>query len=365
MSGIRGFRERRALLAGLGLLGMALAGCDDGGEPAAAPAPWVLTVALEPVPGGAVTVSGTVRARFETPLAFEVGGRIKARHVDAGEQVKAGQLLYRLEPRDFEQTVRAAEAELAAARAARNLRGADLARAETLFARGLVSRQALDRERLADEQSRAQEQAVAARLRQAENALQYTHLRAGRDGVLMEVRGEPGQVVAAGEPLGVLASGTVREIEVFLPERLRPPRHGLLQLDRDRTLALTLREAAGAAEPASRTWRARYRLPADAPVPPLGAVVRARFEAVAPAGGRKGDTTDAAVYRVPLSALDERGEGPRLWQVVDETVQPIPAEVIALDADTAQVRVPLPAGARVVALGAHLLHPGMAVRERR
>jgi len=51
------------------------------------------------------------------------------------------------------------------------------------------------------------------------------------------VRGEHGQV-AAGEPVGVLASGSVREIEVFLPERVHPPRHRLLQLDRDRTLAV-------------------------------------------------------------------------------------------------------------------------------
>jgi RND family efflux transporter MFP subunit len=365
VTNIRCFWARRAWLAGMGLLGIALAGCDKGGEPAVAQPPWVLSVALEPVPGSSVTVSGTVRAHSETPLAFEVGGRIKERHVDAGERVKAGQLLYRLEPQDFEQTVHAAEAELAAAQAARNLRHADLARAETLFRQNVISRQALERERLADAQSRAQEQAVAARLQQAQNALRYTHLRAGRDGVLIEVRGEPGQVVAAGEPVGVLASGTVREIEVFLPERLRPPQHGILQLDRDRTLPVTLREASGATESASRTWRARYRLPEDAPVLPLGAVVRARFEVVPPEGEPQGDTVATAVYRLPLSAIDERGEGPRLWQVTDGTVQPIPVEVIGLDGDSARVRVSLPAGARVVALGAHLLRPGMAVRERR
>lgn len=305
--------------------------CKRSSEAASEPAPWVLSVALEPVSGTAVIVSGTVRARFETVLSFQVGGRIAARLAETGDKVVAGQPLFRLDPKDSEQSLRAAEADLSAAQAARTMRGADLARAETLSAQGTISRQALQREQLADEQARAQEQAATARLQQARNAVGYSRISARQDGVLIEVSGEPGQVVAAGEPVGRLASGPQREIEVFLPERLPPPASGLLQLEDHSTLKLTLREAAGAADATSRTWRARYQLPQDAAPLPLGTVVRARFDVPQPAQGQKADNAStAAIYRVPLSAIDERGEGPRIWRMTSGGVQPVAVQVLTL-----------------------------------
>jgi hypothetical protein len=39
-------------------------------------------------------------------------------------------------------------------------------------------------------------------------------------------------------------------------------------------------------------------------------------------------------------------------------------EVLALTAETARIRADLPEGSRIIALGTHLLAPGMAVRER-
>ena len=340
----------------LGLVCGTFTGCKRSSEVASTPAPWVLSVALEPVSGTAVVVSGTVRARFETLLSFEVGGRIAARLAETGDKVVAGQPLFRLDPKDFEQSMRAAEADLASAQAARSLRGADLARAETLSAQGTISRQALQREQVADEQARAQEQAAKARLQQARNVLGYSRISARQDGVLIEVTGEPGQVVAAGEPVGRLASGALHEVEVFLPERLRPPATGLL----------TLREAAGAADAISRTWRARYQLPQEAAQLPLGTVVRARFDVPQPEPGQKADqAATAEVYRVPLSAVDERGEGPRIWRITNAGVEPVPVRVLMLEGDTARVQTSLPPEARIVAVGGNLLRPGMAVRERR
>jgi multidrug efflux pump subunit AcrA (membrane-fusion protein) len=71
----------------------------------------VRTTTIEPALGAAQGLSGTVRARVEAPLAFQVGGRILARRVDAGQTVRAGQVLFELDPADLEQAVRAAEAD--------------------------------------------------------------------------------------------------------------------------------------------------------------------------------------------------------------------------------------------------------------
>src|SRR5690606_10807896 len=55
-----------------------LTACNDTPEPktAAAPPPLVKTVAVRGGSGATLGLSGTVRARVESPLAFQVGGRI-------------------------------------------------------------------------------------------------------------------------------------------------------------------------------------------------------------------------------------------------------------------------------------------------
>jgi hypothetical protein len=70
-----------------------------------------------------------------------------------------------------------------------------------------------------------------------------------------------------------------------------------------------------------------------------------------------------ASHRVPLGALDERGETPQVWLVSDGMVTPLAVEVIDLGEEYAQIRANINATTPIVALGTHLLTPGMAVRE--
>lgn len=130
---------------------------------------------------------------------------------------------------------------------------------------------------------------------------------------------------------------------------------GRITLADGRTLELRLRDVSGAVDPQSRTWRARYRVAEGGLDLALGSVVRVAFEI----GGGPGPTLE-----VPIGALDERGAGPRVWRIVDGRAEPMPVEVLALTAETARIRADLPEGSRVIALGTHLLAPGMAVRER-
>src|SRR5438876_249613 len=63
------------------------------------------------------TYTGIVRARYETDLAFRVGAKIVSRHVEVGQRVSAGTLLFRLDATDYRLAVKAAEADLTAAEA--------------------------------------------------------------------------------------------------------------------------------------------------------------------------------------------------------------------------------------------------------
>ena len=89
------------------LLALAVATVSACGRPEVPPVkaeavPWVRTIAVQGSVSGGLVTSGTVRARVETPLAFQVGGRILARRVDAGQTVGAGQVLFELDPRDLQ-----------------------------------------------------------------------------------------------------------------------------------------------------------------------------------------------------------------------------------------------------------------------
>lgn len=331
------------------------------------PPPWVLTTPLEPAGNPVIRVSGTVRARYETPVGFQVPGRVVAREVDSGQRVEPNQILFRLDTRDFDAAVLAAEAQLATAEAALETARAELERQERLDAQNATSRERLDRARLAEQDARGRLEAAKAELTRARNAREYAELRAAQPGVLIDVSAEPGQVVAPGQTVALLARDGEREIEVNLARGVDPPATGRVLVPEGPPIEIELREIAGAADPVSRTWRARYRArngrePAaedhqrDRDIP-LGAVVQVELD-------DKPD--DADVFRVPVSALDERGRGPRLWRVENGIARPFPVQIVAIDGETARVRIqPPPApGLRVVALGAHLLNDGKSVRER-
>jgi len=307
--------------------------------------------AADPAP---LVLSGTVRARYESPLAFQVGGRIVARLVDAGATVRAGQVLARLDPKDVLAQLEAAQAAVRAAQAQWRLAQNELARTERLAAQRFVGEQALDRVRTQLEAARSQLEAAQAQERQARHALEYTELRAPADGVLMEWSAEPGQVVAAGQPVATLAQKGDHEVEAALPERFgrQPPVRGEAVLPDGSAIPLELREVSGAADPVSRTFRARYRLLTAEP-PPLGSVVQVRLPQPPVEG-----------WEVPVRALDERGAGPRVWRVREGRLEAVPVEVLAVENATARVRGPLQAGDHVVAFGTHVLREGMRVEER-
>lgn len=300
-------------------------------------------------------MSGTVHARYETPLAFQVTGRVQLRNVDPGQRVEAGELLFELDPRDFRQAVRVARADVEAAEAELANAEAETRRNADLLDREFISDQVFERVRLAEASARERAEAARARREQAENALDYASLSAGSSGTILQVLAEPGQVVAAGEPVAVLALDGPREVAVQLPEIVGEPARGRIASGSARGSRLLLREVSGAADPVTRTWPARYRIETDSPgdVPRLGAVVNVALEL--PDGG-------PPMLEVPIGAINERGAGPQVWTIVDGQARPFRVTLIDMDTEHARILAELAPGNEVIALGTHLLEPGMRVR---
>jgi RND family efflux transporter MFP subunit len=132
----------------------ALVGCSEEKQ---AEAPVVRPVKVvevaAPDEGRVLQYSGSVQARNEITLGFRVDGKITERLVDVGQRVKPGELLARLDPVDYELSVRQAEAELSAAEKQVEITQLALKRAQILQERSATSQSSLEQSQLAHEQA--------------------------------------------------------------------------------------------------------------------------------------------------------------------------------------------------------------------
>ena len=326
------------------LAAVLLVACDKAPPAPPLPAPVVKTLITGQAAqraGGAY--SGEVRARYETPLAFRIGGKMLERTVDAGATVKAGQLLARLDPADVRLAAGQAEAQ-------RALALAEAKRYRDLHARSFVSAAALE----ARETALASAEAQAG---MARNQAAYATLNADHAGVVAAVLAEPGQVLSAGQPALRIARDGEREVAIALPETavtgLKPGMTAEISLwSGGRTYRGRLRELSPAADPATRTYAARVSvLDADAGLA-LGMTASVRFTTQA---------TPALV--VPLAALFQQGQGFAVWAVgSDATVSLKPVTVAGYTDAGAAIAAGLQPGERIVAVGVHKLSAGQKVR---
>lgn len=303
-------------------------------------------------------ITGEVRARHEADLSFRVGGKLLERRVDAGSEVRPGQILARLDPRDVQLGAAAAQAGMSAAAAELGLAQADYRRAQDLRSKNYISASALDARRAALDAAEAKAAQAQAQARVADNQAAYATLRADAGGVVTAILAEPGQVLEAGAPVLRLARGSEREVLVHVAEsRLRTMAVGTAVevrpwADPNRHYAGQVRELSPAADPTTRTYAARVSVPEADQSLPLGATA-----VVLASGGEQGQ------FRLPLPAVVRQEGGAKVWVVApDGTVAPRPVEVAAFHQDVAIISAGLGPNDRVVVAGAHTLTAGQKVR---
>jgi RND family efflux transporter MFP subunit len=357
-------RRNIPFLAVVGLLPFALAACSDATS-SIDPRTRAPLVRVAPVASSAQSepsFSGIVAARVQSDLGFRVPGKILERLVDAGQAVKRGQALMRIDPTDLRLATHARDEAVAAATARARQTAEDEARYRDLVAAGAVSASTYDKIKAAADSARAELKAAQAQADVARNESGYAVLLADADGVVVETLGEPGQVVGAGQVVVRVAHAGRREALIALPESLRPAigSAGRATLyGSGLTGAAKLRQLSDAANPQTRTFEARYVLDGRLADAPLGSTVSIEIQS--------GRATPA--LQIPVSALFDQGKGPGVWLVKarEDQEQGLQAtwravQVAGLSSESAAIAGGLAAGDRVVVLGAHLLHEGEAVR---
>jgi len=244
---------------------------------------------------------GMVQAVRQSVIAAQVSGILLEIPVRAGDQVKRGQLLARIDNAAARQNAAATQAQISAARAQLDLAQKELARQQQLFAQSFISAAALDQ---AQTRHRASQSALGAILAQTDAARTqtgfYTHA-APFHGVIAEVSAEEGDMAMPGKALLTLYDPAALRVRVSVPQTELKRLHvgAIIRIELPAaTYHATHFTVLPAADPDSLSVPVRIDLPAGASALP-GMFAHVALPLANPA---------RAQLRVPRSAVLRRAE---------------------------------------------------------
>jgi HlyD family secretion protein len=228
-----------------------------------------------------VSIIGTIGARYDMPIGVEGdGGRVSAILVEAGDHVKRGQVLARLNVSVLEPQVANLEAALEQSRAEAELADAEYRRALAVGASGALSVEETGRRKSTSVTAAAKVKFAEAQLNEAKAKLARADIRAPEDGIILTRNAEVGQTaLPGGDALFRLSKGGEVEMRGQVAEQDLP----LLVVGQDVNVRLTgtskvypgkIRLLGAIIDPATRLGMARIALMPDPNLRP-GAFARA------------------------------------------------------------------------------------------
>src|SRR5947209_10562127 len=355
------FARYNRLLAGivLAVLAIALAGCNELAAEKVAPSRPVLVATVHyEAESPERSFVGTIKPRIETDMGFRVPGKVAKRLVEVGQTVDVGQPLATLDEVDLKLQAEQAVAEFTAATGVLAQAGAAEQRAKDLRAKGWTTDAQLDTSRAAADEARARLNRAERSVELTKNSLSYATLAADTRGVVTATLIDPGQVVASGQTAIRVARFAEKEAVVAIPETLvGRAKEGTASVtlwsEPDKKYAAKLRGIAPGADPATRTYLAKFSLPGADDRVSLG--MTATLTLADPATQR--------VARLPLSALFNEGSSPSLYTVDDAgAVKLQPVIVKSYESNAVVIAGGVNDGAKVVALGVQKIDPAQKVR---
>lgn len=352
------FLRSSIALASAGLVAVGVAGCqpsDNAVQRQATPV-RVQSVALTAHFDSQV-LTGSIKAKSETPQAFLIAGKLTEIDVDVGDHVKAGQVLARLAPGEQQADVEAAQAALDAAQSQVTQAQATMDRQQSLWDQGLTTRSAYDGARTALETAKNARDSAQAQLGTAQQGLDYTTLEASADGIITKRQFEPDEVVQAGTPVFVLAEDGPR-VAVFQVQETavagrdtRQPVSVALVSDATRSVQGHITEVSPVLDAQTGTIETKVTLDETPGGFDLGTPVTVTLQS----------TADERVI-LPWSALWQENGQASVWIVDgDDKVSIVPITVESYGTGTVVVKDGLTTGQTVVVEGTKLLTPGQSV----
>ena len=301
---------------------------------------------------------GAVHGRYESNLAFQVGGKINARLVNLGDKVQAGQVLMTIDPKDVRQSVEAAQAALAAAISNQKLAEENAKRYRQLYAQGATSKLALDNYNTQLDAANATLRQAQAQANASENQLDYTQLKSDSDGIVAAITGEVGMVTAAGAVMATVVRDNEREIRISVPEsalgKLKPNQEATITFWAlgNVTAKGHVRDIGSMADALTKTYRVNVavdNLPAEVK---LGMTAKVSFA----------DSNNANHIVVPASAIYNVNNKDQVWLVKDKHAVLTDITVAKYQGNDVLVKTGLKTGDVVITAGLSKLIANQEVR---
>lgn len=352
------------------VMALGAAGCNR--EPTAraeenAPPPVVvgpedIVVVQETALAAGPIISGTLRPDREAQVRAETGGSVLETRVEAGERVKAGAVLARLDQTTLRDAffsaraaVRSAEVTLADARR-------DLERDQRLAEAGAIAERELERARTSVTTAEAALADARARLASAQQQLEKATVRAPFAGVVSQRSASAGDVVQPGAELYTVVDPTSMELEATVPaEQLRnlavgTPVSFTVSGYGNRTFEGRIDRINPSVDPATRQVRIYVTIPNRDEGLVAGLFAEGRIE-----------TARTRAPAIPFTALEARSTSPAVLRLQSARVQRVPVELGLRDAASEMVEVVegLAAGDTVLLGSAQTISEGTVVRVQR
>ena len=307
------------------------------------------------------TYDGTVEAVRQTMIAAQVSGTIVELHAVAGDAVRSGQSLVRLDAREASQGAVAADAQLAASQAQLNLAKQEYERQQQLYAKNYISEAALQQAQARYKSAQAEVNSQVAQAGIARTQKSFNIVQAPYAGVISELLAEVGDIALPGKALMTLYDPAELRVSVAVPQSLAA------EIERSSKDELRI-EIAGqpepikpasvqllpAADPRTHTRTLRLTLPAD-----LQGVSPGMFARVTLPADIRAEQDVADRILVPFSAVVRRAEMTGLY-VLNSAGKPLLRQVRlgAISGDQVEILAGVSSGERIA------LDPEIAAGQR-
>jgi RND family efflux transporter MFP subunit len=251
---------------------------------------------------------GVVQAVRQTVIAAQVAGAVVALDVKAGDSVRAGQVLLRLDSRTAEHAAAASAAQVRAAQAAQEAATRDYERQKQLFEKRYISQAALDR---AEEQYKAavaQAAAQSATAMAARTESDFYVVRAPYAGVVSDVAVVLGDMAMPGRALVTVHDPAAMRVSVAMPHtvasRMRDASAAQVELPNVASGRITpvAAQLLPTLDAHTHTQELRLDLPANLAVRP-GTFARVWVDGATSADARLWVPASAVVRRVEVAAV--------------------------------------------------------------
>lgn len=225
------YRFKTAYFLGAMILCVSLTACGRKAK-TAAPGPQAMpvkteTIQLQPVPVSDSYVA-TIKSRRSATIQPQVSGNLTQIFVHSGQLVHAGNRLMEIDPRQQQAIVAQALASEQQALATYQYNQQDIQRQKSLFASGIISKQAYQQATQTFNTSKATYEAQVAARKSAQQQLAYYHISAPFTGIVGDVPVHVGDYVSPTTVLTTVDDNTQLEAYIYIPaDRASQVRVGL------------------------------------------------------------------------------------------------------------------------------------------